>query len=119
MAAKTICTFHNSTIGPHFYSCFSLLMFIFKRSSNQIFGHIWDLHKKLCMQVEKDYTNKFPKSQVHKLCGRRDIYIQKCVIFGGKSCYFYIPNALLASDVVCIWLLIGQSQSVIVIVIGQ
>ena len=74
---------------------------------------------KFCTQVEKDYTNEFAKFQVHILCGSRDIYIQKCVIFGGQICYFYISNILLASDVVCIWLLIGQSQSVIVVVIGK
>ena len=33
---------------------------------------------KLCMHVEKDYTNKFPKFKAHKLYGTRDIYIQKC-----------------------------------------
>ena len=71
------------------------------------------------MQVERDYTKELPKFQVHKLCRSRDIYIQKRVVFGGKICYFYIPNILLTNDVVCIWLLIGQSQSVIVIVIGK
>ena len=65
------------------------------------------------MQIEKDYTNELPKVQVYKLCESWDIYIQKCVVFGWKICYFYFPNILLASDVVCTWLLIGQSQSVI------
>ena len=47
---------------------------------------IFQICLKLCMQVENDYTNEFPKFQVHKLCGSRDIYIQKRVIFGGKIC---------------------------------
>ena len=38
---------------------------------------------KLCTHVEKDCTNLFPKFYVRKLCGSRDIYIQKCVIWGG------------------------------------
>ena len=67
---------------------------------------------KLSLCVNKDYNNKFLKSQVYKLCGS----IKKSVIFSGKSCYFYIANILRTDDVVCIWLLIGQSQSVIVIV---
>ena len=71
---------------------------------------------KLCMHVEKDYTNRFSKFQVHKLRHSWNIHIQKRVIFGEKICYFCIPNFLRASDAVCNWLLIGQSQSVIVIV---
>ena len=68
------------------------------------------------MQIEMDYTNKSQKFQAHILRGSWNIHIQKCVIFGEKICYFYIPNILGASDVVCISLLIDQSQSVIVIV---
>ena len=71
------------------------------------------------MQVEKNYTYEFPKFQVYKLCGGWDIYIQKRVVFDRKICSFYIPNIPLTNDVACIWLLIGQSQSIIVIVIGK
>ena len=38
---------------------------------------------------------------------------------GGKISYYYIPNILLTYDAVCVWLLIGQSQSVSVIVVGK
>ena len=37
----------------------------------------------------------------------------------GKLAIFKFQTFYLASDVVCIWLLIGQSQSVIVIVKGK
>ena len=46
------------------------------------------------MQVEKSYKNTFQKFQAYKLCRSQNIYIQKCVIFDGKICYFYIPNIL-------------------------
>ena len=77
---------------------------------------IFQVCSKIFLLVEKDYTNKLSKFQVHKGCESRDIHIWKHVIFGGKICYFYIPKILGASDAVCIWLLIGQSQSVFVIV---
>ena len=48
------------------------------------------IFSKLCMRVENDYTNEFPKFQVHKLCWSWDIYIQKCVIFSSWNGYFYI-----------------------------
>ena len=80
------------------------------------FFAIFQICSKLCIHVGKEYTNESPKIQVHNLRGSWDIHIQKCVIFGGMICYFYIPNTLGASDAVCIWLLIDQSQSVIVIV---
>ena len=70
------------------------------------------------MQLE-DYTNYFFKFQAHKWCKSRDIYIQKCVNFDGKFLGFHIPSILLTSDLVFIWLLIGQSQSVIIITIEQ
>ena len=58
--------------------------------TNQILG-ISQFCPKLCMQVE-DYTIKFPKFQVPKLCGSWDIYTEKCANFGGPICYLYIPN---------------------------
>ena len=52
------------------------------------------------MQIEMDYTNKSQKFQAHILRGSWNIHIQKCVIFDGKICYFYIPNILEPNDVV-------------------
>ena len=52
------------------------------------------------MQIEMDYTNKSQKFQAHILRGSWNIHIQKCVIFDGKNCYFYIPNILEPNDVV-------------------
>ena len=66
------------------------------------------------MQVEKDYTNGLFKCDVHKLCECRRNRIQKCVPLAGQILHFHIANILLANDVVSIRLLIGQSQSVIV-----
>ena len=54
---------------------------------------------KLFMQID-DYTYKFAKLKISKLFGNRDIYIQKCVTFGGKLCYFDILNILQASNVI-------------------
>ena len=77
------------------------------------------IFSKLCMRVENDYTNEFPKFQVHKLCWSWDIYIQKCVIFSSWNGYFYILNIFLTNDVIFLLFLIGQSQSVIVFGIGK
>ena len=57
---------------------------------------------KLCLCVEKDYTNKFSKFQVPKLCGSWDIHIKKSVVFGRMICYFYstLQTFYLASDAV-------------------
>ena len=74
---------------------------------------IFQICPKLCVQVEDDYTNWFPKFQVRKRCGSWDITSKSVWLFGERVYYFYIP---LTYDVVCIWLLNGQSQSVIVIV---
>ena len=79
----------------------------------QSFLAISQICPKLDLQVE-GYAKEFLRFQVHKLCGSRDIYIQKCVFS-----YFYLLNILLASDVVCIWPLINQSQSATVILKGK
>ena len=42
------------------------------------------------MAVEKDYTKEFPKFRVDKLCGGRDIHMQKWMISNGQIYYFYI-----------------------------
>ena len=61
------------------------------------------------MQVKKNHTNEFTKFQAYKNPKRSN----------RKIFYFYISTILLASDVVHIWRLIEQPQSVIVVVKGK
>ena len=72
------------------------------------------------MQFEKDIqmnSNSFKFIN----CVEAEIFTFKSVylIFDCKIYYFYIPNIVLARDVACIWLLIDQPQSIIVIVKGK
>ena len=98
-------------------SIISLSLINYTECIQQLMGHS---QAQGTSNIEPDFGHiSYPKDQVHKLGGSRDIYIQKCVIFGSKIYKFFIGNVLLASDVVCIWLLIEQSQSVIVIVKGK
>ena len=72
------------------------------------------------MQVGKDFKYEFPKFQGHKLCESQNIYIQMYVVFGGRFAILHSKHSTgLCYDVVCIWIVIGQSQSVTVIVIGK
>ena len=78
------------------------------------------------MQIEKDSMNECPKFQVPRL-------VWKPRYFGlhPKVCNFKqldllfqhktktISSIILTNEVVCIWLLTGQSQPVIVIAIGN
>ena len=44
-------------------------------------------------------------------CEKLIYLVSKVCNFGWQICYFYISNILLANDAICIWLLIGQSNS--------
>ena len=61
---------------------------------------IFKVYLKFFMHIE-DYTNEFPKFQVHKLCGSWNVYIQKCVIFfAERFAISTFQTFYLASDVV-------------------
>ena len=64
------------------YICSIIVLYIKLKGLLTKFLVMFQICPKLCMQVDKGYTNKFPQFQVYKLCRGQDIYIQKCVIFG-------------------------------------